>query len=202
MAITKATASSIAPAAKGSIVVGSATNDAGVLAVGTNTHILVADSTETLGMKWAAPAGGGKVLQVVHGSTTTSTTIASTTYTDTTLTATITPSSATSKVLILVSQQVFTEASSYMAAGCGFRLMRDATAVYTGTKNDSGLESGSNVLGKIWNILPLNYLDSPNTTSAITYKTQGAVYSTADSRTSIWQISNSPSNIVLLEIGA
>ena len=58
MAITKATASSIAPAAKGSIVVGSATNDAGVLAVGTNTHILVADSTETLGMKWAAPAGG------------------------------------------------------------------------------------------------------------------------------------------------
>ena len=61
MAITKATASSIAPAAKGDLVVGSATNDAGVLAVGTNTHILVADSTETLGMKWAAPAAGGFV---------------------------------------------------------------------------------------------------------------------------------------------
>jgi hypothetical protein len=60
MAITKATASSIAPAAKGSIVVGSATNDAGVLAVGTDTHILVADSAESLGMKWAAPAAGGK----------------------------------------------------------------------------------------------------------------------------------------------
>jgi hypothetical protein len=59
MAITKATASSIAPAAKGSIVVGSATNDAGVLAVGTDTHILVADSAESLGMKWAAPAAGG-----------------------------------------------------------------------------------------------------------------------------------------------
>ena len=59
MAITKATASSIAPAAKGDLVVGSATNDAGVLAVGTNTHILVADSAESLGMKWAAPAGGG-----------------------------------------------------------------------------------------------------------------------------------------------
>lgn len=58
MAITKATASSIAPAAKGDLVVGSATNDAGVLAVGTNTHILVADSTETLGMKWAAASSG------------------------------------------------------------------------------------------------------------------------------------------------
>jgi hypothetical protein len=56
MAITKATASSIAPAAKGDLVVGSATNDAGVLAVGTDTHILVADSAESLGMKWAAPA--------------------------------------------------------------------------------------------------------------------------------------------------
>jgi hypothetical protein len=61
MAITKATASSIAPAAKGSIVVGSATNDAGVLAVGTDTHILVADSAESLGMKWAAPSGGDLV---------------------------------------------------------------------------------------------------------------------------------------------
>jgi hypothetical protein len=61
MAITKATASSIAPAAKGSIVVGSATNDAGVLAVGTDTHILVADSAESLGMKWAAPASASFV---------------------------------------------------------------------------------------------------------------------------------------------
>jgi hypothetical protein len=51
MAITKATASSIAPAAKGSIVVGSATNDAGVLAVGTDTHILTADSARGKGGK-------------------------------------------------------------------------------------------------------------------------------------------------------
>ena len=71
MAITKATASSIAPAAKGDLVVGSATNDAGVLAVGTNTHILVADSTETLGMKWAAPASASFVgcMAVASGNT-------------------------------------------------------------------------------------------------------------------------------------
>ncbi len=54
MAITKATASSIAPAAKGDLVVGSATNDAAVLAVGTNDYILTADSAEATGMKWAA----------------------------------------------------------------------------------------------------------------------------------------------------
>jgi len=185
----------------GDILYGTAADTVARLGIGTAGQVLKVNSGATA-PEWGAPAAGGKVLQVIHASTTTSTTIASTTYTDTTLTATITPSSATSKILILVSQMVFTEASSYMAAGCGFRLMRNSTAVYSGTKNDSGLESGQNVSGKLFNILPLNYLDSPNTTSAVTYKTQGAVYSTADSRTSIWQISNSPSNIVLLEIGA
>ena len=62
MAITKATASSIAPAAKGDLVVGSATNDAAILAVGaTNGHTLQVDSAEATGMKWAAPASGSFV---------------------------------------------------------------------------------------------------------------------------------------------
>jgi len=56
MAITKATASSIAPAAKGDLVVGSATNDASILAVGTNDYVLTAASGEATGLKWAAPA--------------------------------------------------------------------------------------------------------------------------------------------------
>jgi len=59
MAITKATASSIAPAAKGDLVVGSATNDAAILAVGTNDYVLTAASGEATGLKWAAAAGGG-----------------------------------------------------------------------------------------------------------------------------------------------
>jgi hypothetical protein len=59
MAITKATASSIAPAAKGDLVAGSATNDAAVLTVGANDTVLTADSTTATGLKWAAAAGGG-----------------------------------------------------------------------------------------------------------------------------------------------
>ena len=59
MAITKATASSVAPAAKGDLVVGSATNDAAVLAVGTNDYVLTADSSTTTGLKWAAASAGG-----------------------------------------------------------------------------------------------------------------------------------------------
>jgi hypothetical protein len=56
MAITKATASSIAPAAKGDLVAGSATNDAAVLGVGANDTVLTADSSTATGLKWAAAA--------------------------------------------------------------------------------------------------------------------------------------------------
>jgi hypothetical protein len=59
MPITKATASSVAPAAKGDLVVGSATNDAAVLGVGTNDQVLTADSSTATGLKWAAAGGGG-----------------------------------------------------------------------------------------------------------------------------------------------
>ena len=61
MAITKATASSIAPAAKGDLVAGSATNDAAVLGVGANNTVLTADSAEATGLKWATPAASGSM---------------------------------------------------------------------------------------------------------------------------------------------
>jgi hypothetical protein len=70
MAISKATASSIAPAAKGDLVAGTATNDAGVLAVGANDTVLTADSAEATGLKWAAIAAGGMTLLSSGASTT------------------------------------------------------------------------------------------------------------------------------------
>jgi hypothetical protein len=44
--------------AKGVIIAGSGVGAATALEVGTNTHVLTADSTEPTGMKWAAVGGG------------------------------------------------------------------------------------------------------------------------------------------------
>ena len=78
--------------AKGDLLTATADNTPARLAVGTNAQVLTADSTAATGIKWASPAGGGKVLQVVTANITTDTIISSTSYTDTSMTITITPS--------------------------------------------------------------------------------------------------------------
>ena len=62
MAITKASSSAVAPAAKGDLVVGNATNDSGVLAVGSTDQVLTVDSSTATGLKWATASAGGMTL--------------------------------------------------------------------------------------------------------------------------------------------
>ena len=89
---------------------------------------------------WATPAGGGgKVLQVVQGTTTTSTTIASTSMTATTISRTITPSAASSKVLVIVSAAVQFDGTA-SSVGFGAELRRDSTTVYS--QDASGYNTG------------------------------------------------------------
>ena len=189
--------------AKGDIIAATAADTVSRLAVGTNGQVLMVDSTTATGLKWGTAGGGGKVLQVVMGQTSTSTTIASTTYTDTTLTASITPSATTSKILVIVSQPVYGYASQYSGPGLGIQLVRSGTSIWAGNKNNIGMETNvSGNTGTIFGVMSLTYLDSPSSTSSLTYKTQGAVYSTASSRTSTFQIESSPAQIILMEIGA
>ena len=192
--------------AKGDLVVGTGADTFSRLAVGgTNGHVLTVDNLEATGMKWAAAGGGGggKVLQVVQATTTTATTIASTNYTDTNLSASITPSSATSKVLVMWTQQVYyTRAAGQM--GLGFNIRRASTDVFTSGGNTgadfTGIGGSTSIERKVY--LSGSYLDSPATTSATTYKTQARIQSTANSGSSTFQESSDPSSIILLEIGA
>jgi hypothetical protein len=190
--------------AKGDLISATAASTVARLGVGTDGQTLVADSTASTGLKWAA---GGKILQVVQGTTTTSTTIASTSYTDTTLTATITPSAATSKILCLVSQNFKnSRLASNADGGSSIKLVRGATDIVTRGAPEvdllyevSSVTSANTTFAMVTNIM---YVDSPSTTSATTYKTQGVVRFTSASNQVTYQTSSSQSQIILLEIGA
>jgi hypothetical protein len=181
--------------AKADLLTATANDTPARLAVGTNGQVLTADSSTATGLKWAA--AGGKVLQVVMASTNTQTTNSTTTPADTTLTATITPSSATSKVLVLVSQNgvLGTTASN----GVQLRLMRGATNIlnFSGSLGYSQASSTRNDTAA-----SCSYLDSPATTSATTYKTQFSQRTGDATAVQVQVVTEAYSTITLLEIGA
>jgi len=194
--------------AKGDLIAGTAADTFSRLAIGTNGQVLTADSAEATGMKWATPAGGGgKVLQVVQATYSTSTTVASTTFTDSGLSASITPSSATSKVLVLYSMAVQSSRDNYNAYGAQ-RLLRGSTAILeaaSGLQNAIGLSvetSATETAMAINSMISGNYLDSPATTSSTTYKVQLATFNTANSGNIVGQFGAFPSQMILMEIGA
>jgi hypothetical protein len=170
------------------------------LPVGTNGHTLVADSAEATGLKWAAAAAGGKVLQVVSATTTTSTTISTTTYTDTTLTASITPSSATSKILVLVTQMWYFNRTGIVIYPKG-QIVRGASSIYENTfLGGFGVPNATGLI-ESFGVWSPSYLDSPSTTSSTTYKTQMARQGLA-SGDLIVNFGSVTASIILLEIGA
>ena len=167
------------------------------LGVGTNGHVLTADSAEATGLKWAAAAGGGKVLQVVMGSTSTAVGNSTTTYADTGLTATITPSSASSKVLVLVSQNGVGVTEGDASNRIQAKLLRGGTDIAKFAEDSIW---SNTALLKFGFSYSLNYLDTPATTSATTYKTQ--FKNMVASAAAYVQVSSSLSTIILMEIGA
>jgi len=170
------------------------------LPIGTAGQVLAVNSGGTA-PEWKTIAGGGKVLQVVNATYNTSTTVASTTFADTGLSLSITPSAASSKILVFAEQSTYNESTGSATQVLEIRLLRDATSIqdFKGVNYvNIGSTGGSNILVRA----PISYLDSPNTTSSVTYKMQGRVASTANSAQAIFQVSSSVSTITLLEIGA
>lgn len=169
----------------------------------TNTRLGIGSTGDVLTVSggvpaWSAPAGGGKVLQVVNATYATSTSNATSTFADTGLTATITPSSATSQILVIVSQNGC--AKLVNVTGLSIRLMRGATEIVYMEDSAGGTSSGAtNYVGSVGT----TYLDSPATTSATTYKTQfRSVQNLSTVRVQDGANADSTSTITLLEIGA
>lgn len=180
--------------AKGGLLVGTGSGTVTELAVGTNNFVLTADSTTASGLKWAAAAGGGKVLQVVNSYTDNNSSSTSTTYADTNLTASITPSATTSKILVIASQSYNT---SSQGLRIGLKLFRGSTEIQAGGEYYGYSSAGGET---ITGHATFHHLDSPSTTSATTYKTQ--FNNAGNSGTVRVNYLNMRSYITLMEIGA
>jgi len=137
----------------------------------------------------------GAVVQVVQGTYSTQERTGSNTLIDTGLTATITPTSSSNKILVFVQQSGCykdsnnTHGTIRLYRGTTFIQMIDNYFAYTNSTARSGIGS---VCGQ--------FLDSPATTSAITYKTQFS--SVANSAWVYVQVQSETSTMTLMEIVA
>jgi hypothetical protein len=174
--------------AKGDLLVGTGADAVGRLAVGTDNYSLVADSSASTGVKWLQSQN---IVQIVSNTYSTTTNVASGTYADTGLSASITPTSTSNKVIVFVNQSGVNNNTNN--TGTNIKLLRGATdlvtfAVAYGYSYNGSICSASTV-----------YVDSPNTTSSTTYKTQQARY-TGATATSQTQSNGDVSTILLMEV--
>jgi hypothetical protein len=184
--------------AKGDLISATAADTPARLAVGANGTVLTADSAEATGLKWVAVAAG-KVKQVVSATYSTQFSTTSTSFADTGLTATITPTSATSTILVLINDSTY---STRNGDDCyfGAQVLRGATVIQKqDTVGGIGRDTNATVLHSMAQ-LTFIVVDNPATTSATTYKLQGRVISAGT--TAYFQYSSEKATITLLEIGA
>ena len=144
---------------------------------GSNGQFLSKQSGNTGGLTWAAASGGGKVLQVTQRTETGESTHSSDTYTATSLYGTITPSATSSKVLVVINGRwhVYKNGTPNIAGrGAIFRDIGGGgySQIYPTSANISigYTDQGGSVERAMYTQLTYTFLDSPNTTSAITYK--------------------------------
>ena len=150
--------------------------------------------TNQLSGMTSASMPSGSVVQVIYGSTNTYVNSSITTFADTGLTASITPSSTSSKVLVIIHQNGMRKAVGNtenriklsLFKGSSEHTMIAAGIAYT----NSNVYNGDNT--------SITVLDSPSSTSAITYKTMFK-NEVAASNVQV-QHSSATSTITLIEI--
>jgi len=158
--------------------------------------------------------GGGGIIQTVFGEKSGEVTTSNTsTYVDTGLNATITPKFSSSKILVMIDQVFHVSRSSNTANG-GFKVLRGSTVLALPNATQS---NGATPYGLNYQVNGASYigivdrwtwqsLDSPATTSAVTYKVQMACMTSADSgRIRAQYVGTSgeqKSHIILMEVSA
>ena len=124
----------------------------------------------------------GNVLQIVQSTVNTASTTTSTSFSDVGLSASITPSSTSNKVLVTV---VLGKIGQSNTNGSQWKIFRDSTVVIqhsgSGIAHDNAAFHVANAVYGVSNperfvdTVVLNVIDSPSSTSALTYKLQWRV---------------------------
>jgi hypothetical protein len=148
---------------------------------------------------WAAPAGGGKLLQVVSTTTSTRVDSSSATFVSTGLSLSITPTSATSKVLLIATGPLYQTGKNVLT---NVRFTRGGSNVATLKAPQTSTGNNADEL-----MFPLTYifLDSPATTSSTSYVFEfrrEAADAGASAISWCYPTTESTSSMFALEIGA
>ena len=122
----------------------------------------------------APTGGGGGIVQMQMGVTTTQATTTSGNFDATNLSASITPKFSTSKIFIMCSGGMNgTAGGGDSAEAIGYKIYRSVgggSYAEVESSNDGQAEMYMGDGGNKYAPLSINYLDSPSTTSAVTYK--------------------------------
>lgn len=152
------------------------------LTTGDNANKVIIPSGQTLD----ASAGGfttpaGHVIQVVHATATSAVQNTTTSFVDTGLSGTITPTSTSSKILVIISQHMEVDRDSN-TNGSHYKVLRDSTSLMSTGEHAMKTEASGGAVGttKIATFMHFNFLDSPASTSELTYKTQAKPNSTSN----------------------
>ena len=137
----------------------------------------------------------GSVLQTVHSQISSQETTTSNSYVDSGLHATITPKYSSSKILVT-------------ASVCLYNTDNNSAASVTIKRGSTNLSSASYGFGYIYiasggghvNQTPIEFLDSPSTTSATTYRVQYSTGVGVNTGTAYISVNGTPSTITLMEI--
>ena len=155
---------------------------------------------DTAGKKILQNTGG--ILQVKQQVFSTFATFTSNSYVDTGITLNITPTSSSSKILVLAGIQC-SNGSSVNANETGFQIVRDSTSIRVFERPIFVWNQSGDNMAVDANIA-LNFLDSPSTTSETTYKVQARENSSGTMRINDYFSSNGNgcSTLTLMEISA
>ena len=144
-------------------------------------------------------AGGfpsGTIIQTVTAEIENDNVTTSTSYVDTGLTANITPSSTSNKIVVLICMPMnCTQDSTDVQVE--YKVLRDSTALGDAVFGD---HSGNGSRSDLWTTAHFAYVDSPSSTSSLTYKVQHKTYNT--DITSTASHANNKCTIILQEIVA